>query len=173
MYVLEITNILSPIENQLLGMLGFSRAHVILWQNWGSCGEHAIVTAYLLHKFGYNVRTAHFNDIDHSWAEVYVNRSWYIVDPWYIGIVYEKEYHSNKYLVPANNLASLKNFVGNHKVLCVLLNNEEIDCTKEHGYHEKYRETRMSKLTKIMFSISSIIFLRELSKREYKNICKN
>ena len=135
MSALEIDNMLSLIDYWFLGMLGFTQAHVILWQGWGSCGEHAIVTAHLLNKLGYTVRVAHFNDIDHTWAEVYVNGSWYIVDPWYIGGVYENQYQGNKYLVPIEVLASLKNFSGNHKVLCRYLNDSvETDCTNEHGY---------------------------------------
>ncbi len=135
MSALEIDNMLSPIDYWFLGMLGFTQTHVILWQGWGSCGEHAVVTAYLLHRLGYSVRVVHFNDIDHTWAEVYVNGSWYIVDPWYIGGVYKKQYQGDKYLVPINILASLKDFSGNHKVLCRYLNDSvETDCTDEHGY---------------------------------------
>jgi len=134
MSALEIDNMLFPIDYWLLGRLGFTQAHVILWQGWGSCGEHAIVTAYLLHRLGYTVRVARFNNIDHTWAEVYVNGSWYIVDPWYIGIVYEEQYQGNKYLVPINVLASLKDFSGNHRVLCGYLDGGEMDCTSEHGY---------------------------------------
>ena len=137
MSALEIDNMLSPIDYWFLGMLGFTQAHVILWQGWGSCGEHAVVTAYLLHRLGYTVRVAHFNDIDHTWAEVYVNGSWYIVDPWYIGGVYEKQYQGNKYLVPIEVLASLKDFSGDHKVLCGYLNGTEVDCTSEYGYQTR------------------------------------
>ena len=131
---LEIDNMLSFIDYWFLGMLGFTQAHVILWQGWGSCGEHAVVTAYLLDRLGYTVRIAHFNNIDHTWAEVYVNGSWYIVDPWYIGNVYKKQYQGNKYLVPVDILASLKDFSGNHRVLCRYLNSTETDCTSGHGY---------------------------------------
>ena len=134
MSALEIDNMFSPIDYWLLGVLGFTPAHVVLWQGWGSCGEHAIVTAYLLNRLGYTVRIAHFNNIDHTWAEVYVNGSWYIVDPWYIRLVYEKQYHENKCLVPINTLASLANFSGNHKVLCRYPNGAEKDCASEHGY---------------------------------------
>jgi len=134
MSALEIDNMLSPIDYWLLGRLGFTQAHVILWQGWGSCGEHSIVTAYLLHRLGYTVRVARFNNIDHTWAEVYVNGSWYIVDPWYIGIIYEEQYQGNQHLVPINVLASLKDFLGNHRVLCEYLHGVEMDCTSEHGY---------------------------------------
>ena len=135
MFALEIDNTLSSIDYWFLGILGFTQAHVVLWQGWGSCGEHAIVTAYLLNRLGYTVRIVHFNNIDHTWAEVYVNGSWYIVDPWFIGGVYEKQYQGNKYLVPMEVLASLNDFSGNHKVLCRYLNNSvETDCTNGHGY---------------------------------------
>jgi len=131
---LEIDNMLSFIDYWFLGMLGYTQTHVVLWQGWGSCGEHAVVTAYLLDRLGYTVRVAHFNDIDHTWAEVHVNDSWYIVDPWYIGNIYEKQYQGNKYLVPVDILASLKDFSGNHRVLCRYLNGTETDCSSEHGY---------------------------------------
>jgi hypothetical protein len=133
---LEIDNMLSFtfIDYRILGKLGFTRAHVILWQGYGSCGEHAIVTAFLLNSLGYDVRVVRFSDIDHQWAEVYLNNTWYIVDPWYIGHVYEREFHGNKYLVPAGILASLDNFSGNHVVTCVYINGTRIDCTREHGY---------------------------------------
>jgi len=135
MSVLEIDNMLSQVDYQLLGVLGFSKAHVVLWQGWGSCGEHAIVVAYLLYKLGYNVRIANFSDIDHVWTEVYIEGSWYIVDPWYIGIYYEVEFNGDKYLVPIDVLASLKNFTGIHEVLCEYLNGTQVSCSTEHGYH--------------------------------------
>jgi len=134
MSALEINNMLSQVDYLLLGILGFTPAHVILWQGWGSCGEHAIVTAYLLHRLGYEVRVTHFNDIDHVWAEVHVNGSWYIVDPWYIGLVYKNQYHGGQHLVPSEILASLKHFSGNHRVTCTYLNGTQTSCSDEHGY---------------------------------------
>ena len=134
MSALEIDNMLSPTDYWFLGILGFTRAHVILWQEWGSCGEHAIATAYLLHRLGYTVRTAYFGHIDHTWAEVYVNGTWYIIDPWYIGNVYKELNNGNKYLVPENTLSSLKNFSGSHIILCNYFNGTRTNCTIEHGY---------------------------------------
>ncbi|MEM1611513.1 MAG: transglutaminase domain-containing protein [Sulfolobales archaeon] len=135
MSTLKIDTMLSQTDYWLLSALHFTQAHVILWQGWGSCGEHAIATAYLLNRLGYAVRIAHFSDIDHAWAEVYVNGSWYIVDPWYIGIVYEKQYRGNIYLTPIEVLSSLEDFSGDHKVLCRYLDSDiEIDCTDEYGY---------------------------------------
>ena len=134
MSALEIDNMLSPLDYKLLSMLGFSQSHVILWQGWGSCGQHAVVTAYLLHRLGYTVRIAYFTDIDHAWAEVHINGSWYIVDPWYIGLIFEDKYHGSRYLAPASILATLKNFSGSHTVMCRYFNGSQIDCTGEHGY---------------------------------------
>lgn len=127
--VFKIDAMLSPTDSLVIQMLGFSQAHVILWQGWGSCGEYAIVTEYLLHRLGYDVRLAEFTDIDHTWAEVFVNGTWYIVDPWYIGL-----YYKDKYLVPASSLAQLDKFSGYHGVLCTYLNGTEVDCTSDHGY---------------------------------------
>jgi len=134
MSVLEIDNMLSHFDYTVIGILGFSRAHVILWQEWGSCGQHAIVTAYLLRELSYITRTAHFTDVDHAWAEVYLDGSWYIVDPWYIGLVHERQYQGSKHLVLTNVLASLWDFSGNHTVMCMYINGTVVDCTNEHGY---------------------------------------
>lgn len=127
--ILEIDNVLTQADYMIIHALGFSRPHVILWQGWGSCGQRAIVTAYLLHRLGYDVRLAKFTDVDHMWAEVLINGTWYIVDPWYIGQRYE-----DRYLIPASILASLSGFRGNHGVLCTYLNETEVDCTNDHGY---------------------------------------
>jgi hypothetical protein len=135
MSALEINNLLTPVDYWLLGMLGFSQAHVIIWQGWGSCGEHAILTSYLLSKLGYTTRIVRFKHVDHTWAEIYVNGTWYIVDPWYIGSEYKKQYHESNYLVPEDKLATLNEFSGNHRVICFYPNNTLEDCTKEHGYH--------------------------------------
>lgn len=131
---LEIDNMLSQYDYWFLSVFGFNRAHVILWQGWGSCGQYATATAYLMNRLGYVVRMARFLDIDHGWAEVFINNTWYIVDPWYIGIVYKRQYQGDVYLVPASILASLENFRGYYRVLCEYLNATEIDCTNEHGY---------------------------------------
>jgi len=131
---LEIDSMLSQSDYRFLRVFGFSRAHVILWQGWGSCGQYAIATTYLLSRLGFTVRVARFLDIDHSWAEVSINSTWYIVDPWYIGIVYERQHKGGAHLVPASALALLKGFRGQHRVLCTYLNATEVDCTGEHGY---------------------------------------
>lgn len=119
------------VDYWFLGKLGFSEAHVILWQGWGSCEEYAITTAYVLSRLGYSIRFARFTDIDHMWAEVYIGDTWYIVDPWHIG-----NYHEVKHLVPASKLASISKFSGDHKVLCTYPDNRgvEVDCSSEHGY---------------------------------------
>ncbi|QOR94535.1 transglutaminase domain-containing protein [Thermosphaera chiliense] len=134
MAVLEIDNTLSSFDYSFLSVLGFTRAHVILWQGWGSCGQYAITVAYLMNRLGYTARISRFLDIDHMWAEVFANGTWYIVDPWYIGIVYENQHHGNRHLVPANILASLENFTGYHQVSCEYFNETITNCTSEHGY---------------------------------------
>jgi len=125
--VLEIDNMLSANDYNILLLLGFHTAHIILYQKWGSCGEYAIVTAYLLNRLGFETRIARFANIDHSWAEVKFNESWYIVDPWYIGYHYE-----NRSLVPIKSLASL--FQGNHTIIVSYLNGTKMNASKEHGY---------------------------------------
>jgi len=125
--VLEINNMLSRTDYAVLRWLDFDIAHVVFFQKWGSCGEYAIATTYLLNSLGFKVRIAHFTNIDHSWAEVRLNNSWYIVDPWYIGLRYD-----NHLLIPVEKLASL--FVGNHTVIVTYLNGTQINASKEHGY---------------------------------------
>lgn len=125
---LEIDNMLSSTDYVILHMLGFHRAHIVFFQKWGSCGEYAIATAYLLSKLGYETRIAMFNNIDHSWAEIKLNNTWYIVDPWHIGLYYE-----NKLLVPAYKLSSI--FTGNHHIIVIYSNGTYLDASKEHGYN--------------------------------------
>jgi len=124
---LEIDNMLSDADYAVLRMLGFHVAHVIFFQKWGFCGEYAIATAYLLDKLGFETRIARFDNIDHSWAEVKLNNSWFIVDPWYIGKRYE-----NELLVPASKLSSL--FPEGLNVIVAYFNGTEVNTSKEHGY---------------------------------------
>jgi len=124
---LEIDNMLSKIDYSILGLLGFDVTHVVFFQKWGSCGQYAVTTSYLLSKLGFKVRVAKFKDIDHAWAEVQLNGTWYIVDPWYIGLFYK-----NHLLVPASELATL--FRGEHEVAALYFNGTEIDVSADHGY---------------------------------------
>jgi len=124
---LEIDNMLSDADYVILRMLGFHVAHVIFFQKWGSCGEYAIATAYLLDKLGFETRIARFDNIDHSWAEMKLNNSWFIVDPWYIGKRYE-----NELLVPVSKLSLL--FPEGHNVIATYFNGTEANVSREHGY---------------------------------------
>ena len=127
--ILELDNLLSDTDYWILRTLGFEKAYVILFQKWGSCGEYATVTEFLLRELGFETRIAKFENIDHNWAEIKLNGSWYIVDPWYIGLHYK-----NHLLVPAKELASLGPFSGNHTVIVVYSDGTEADASKEHGY---------------------------------------
>ena len=124
---LEIDNMLSETDYLILRLLGFDVAHVIFFQKWGSCGQYAVATSYLLDKLGFEARMAKFKDIDHTWAEVQINGTWYIVDPWYIGLFYR-----NHLLVPASELARL--FKGEHEVVALYFNRTEVNASADHGY---------------------------------------
>lgn len=102
-----------------MGVFGFNRAHVILWQGWGSCGQYATATTYILSRLGYTLRVARFLDTGRSWAEVFVNSTRYI------GIVYEHQHKDSTYLVPANVLTLLEDFRGQHQVLCTYLTQQK------------------------------------------------
>jgi len=75
----------SILDYHIMETLGITRADVIIYQGWGSCGQVAFVIEELLYEFGYDSRRATFIGIDHAWAEVYYEGEWQIVDPWYIG----------------------------------------------------------------------------------------
>lgn len=74
----------SIVDSQLMELLGITRADLIVYQGWGSCGQIAIVIEELLNRFGYESRRAKFIGIDHEWAEVFYEGSWKIVDSGYI-----------------------------------------------------------------------------------------
>lgn len=69
-----------------------SRADVILFQGWGSCGQAAILLSQVMHESGYESRVARFKGIDHQWAEVRNETNWLIVDPWYIGNLIDMQF---------------------------------------------------------------------------------
>lgn len=124
---LELDNILSETDYFILRLLGFDATHIILFQKWGSCGQYAITTSYLLNKLGFEARIAKFKDVDHTWTEVRINGTWYIVDPWYIGLFYR-----DHLLVPASELANL--FKGEHEVVALYFNGTKVNTSAEHGY---------------------------------------
>jgi hypothetical protein len=121
------------IDNQISGTLldpfimkiwGVTRAGLIVYQGWGTCGQASILIEELLHRVGYETRQAFFKGIDHQWTEVKYNGTWLIVDPWYIGIFAE-----------AQNLKSIKpEFQQASGVEVQYSNGTKIDASLEHGY---------------------------------------
>jgi hypothetical protein len=121
------------IDNKISGTLldpyimkgfGVTRADLIVYQGWGTCGQAAILIEELLHDAGYQTREAYFKNIDHQWAEVNYNGKWLIIDPWYIGN-----------LVDIQNLKDLKPEFKQATGVEVQYNNGTIfDASHEHGY---------------------------------------
>ncbi len=124
--ILELNERLGYLDICIAAALGLHDAHIILYQGWGSCGHYAILTSYILGETGYPVRIARFKDRDHAWAEVQINGTWYIVDPWYIG-----KYYANSLLVPAYKLAEKFHSSG---VIVECPNGTRADANAEHGY---------------------------------------
>jgi len=120
------TYIYSPI---LLGkyvtqQFGITRADIIVYQGWGTCGQAAILIEELLARAEYETRQASFKNIDHAWAEVKYNGTWLIIDPWYIGILKE-----------AQNLKNLRpEFQNATGVIVQYPDGTTNDASKEHGY---------------------------------------
>ncbi|QOJ79022.1 transglutaminase domain-containing protein [Infirmifilum lucidum] len=127
--VFELDNHLSLLDNRLLKKFGFSRAHVIVFQGWGSCGQYAEVAWYIFSSLGLEARQVKFRERDHRWAEVRLNGTWYIFDPWYIGLHY-----NDKYMVPASELAKIPRFSGSYTVVEIRPEGTEVDVSLEHGY---------------------------------------
>ena len=73
----------------LIEMFNVTRAEIILYQRWGSCGQEADLVEEILFRSGYETRTAHFIGIDHGWAEAHLNGTWWIINPGYIGNITE------------------------------------------------------------------------------------
>ena len=112
------------LDPQLLQFWGISRADIILYQGWGSCGQAAILIEELLQKLGYESRRATFIGIDHAWAEVKNGSQWLIVDPWYIGN-----------LVQIQDLKTFKpEFEKASGVKVLHKNGTILDLSKEYGY---------------------------------------
>jgi len=112
------------IDPHIMKTWGATSADLILYQGWGSCGEAAILIEELLHGAGYETRLAHFKGIDHEWAEVKHNGTWWIVDPWYIGK-----------LVEAQTLRNVKHVFQNASGVEVQYSNGTVvDASLEHGY---------------------------------------
>jgi len=101
-----------------------TRADLIVYQEWGTCGQAALLIGELFQRAGYDTRQAFFKGIDHQWAEVKHNATWWIVDPWYIGN-----------LVQPQNLRNLKPaFQKASGVKVHYTNGTSADASLEHGY---------------------------------------
>lgn len=126
--------VLFKIDTQIMGTLldpylmknfEVTKADLIVYQEWGTCGEEANLIEELLHRAGYNeTREAHFKNIDHQWAEVNYQGKWLIVDPGYIGNLKE--------------IQNLKNFKADFRtasgVEVQYYNGTTIDASHEYGY---------------------------------------
>jgi hypothetical protein len=75
----------TPLDPCIMKVWGVTRADLIVYQGWGACGQAAILLEELFLRAGYETRDAHFKGIDHQWAEVKHNGTWWMIDPWYIG----------------------------------------------------------------------------------------
>ncbi|MCW3986658.1 MAG: hypothetical protein NWE91_09685 [Candidatus Bathyarchaeota archaeon] len=112
------------LDPYIMKIWGVTRASLIVYQGWGSCGQAAILIEELLHDAGYETRQAHFKNIDHQWAEVINKGKWLIFDPWYIGN-----------LVEIQNLKNIRpEFQQASGVEVQYRNGTIIDASPEHGY---------------------------------------
>lgn len=112
------------LDPYIMQIWSVTRADLIIYQGWGSCGQAALLIGELLQRAGYEVRQAFFKNIDHQWAEVKYNGTWLIVDPWYIGN-----------FVEAQNLKNVKpEFQQASGVEVQYSNGTRIDASHEHGY---------------------------------------
>ena len=126
--LLEIDNYVwnGIIDYQFMKIMGITRADLIVYQGWGSCGQIAIVIEELLHKFGSESRRAKFIGIDHEWAEVNYNGKWQIVDPGYIT--------QEQTLMDIGDLGSDLRFSGASGVTVRFRNGTIFDMSVNYGY---------------------------------------
>jgi len=112
------------LDPYIMKVWGVTRADLIVYQGWGTCGQAALLIGELFQLAGYETRQAFFKGIDHQWAEVKYNGTWWIVDPWYIGN-----------LVQPQNLRNLKPaFQKASGVEVQYTNGTSTDASLEHGY---------------------------------------
>lgn len=126
---LEIDNHIcySVIDCTVMDILGVSRADLILYQGWGSCGQAAVVNEQILHELGYETRRAKFIGRDHEWAEVKnPEGKWQIVDPDYIT--------QSRSLMDIEELGTDTRFQDATGVEVMYRNGTIMDMSKEHGY---------------------------------------
>ena len=77
----ELNNRVSWVDIYAMAARNISIVHLILYQGYGSCGEYALVCEYIFDKLGFETRYARFIGIDHAWAEIKINDTWYITSP--------------------------------------------------------------------------------------------
>jgi hypothetical protein len=112
------------LDSYIMKIYGVTAADLIVYQGWGSCEESAILIEELLHQAGYETRLAYFIGIDHEWAEVKYNGTWWIVDPWEIGN-----------LVAAINLRNMRPAFQQATGVEVQYENGTLaNASQEHGY---------------------------------------
>jgi len=112
------------LDSYIMRVWGVTRGDVIVYQGWGTCGQSALLIGELLQRAGYETRQAFFKGIDHQWAEVEHNGTWWIVDPWYIGN-----------LVEARDLREINPVFQNASGVEVQYSNGTIvDASHGHGY---------------------------------------
>jgi hypothetical protein len=117
----EIFN--NPLDCQILNWMGITRADIIIYQGWGSCGQTAIVIEQILYDLGYTSWRAKFIERDHAWAEVENDDGkWQIVDP-FIG-----------FFVNVEDLGSDSRFQDASGVIVEFRNGTIVDMSEEHGY---------------------------------------
>ncbi len=124
--IFRIDNLVSYtlLDPYIMKAWGVTRADLIVYQGWGTCGQAALLIGELFQRAGYETRQAFFKGIDHQWAEVKHNGTWWIVDPWYI-----------ENLVQPINLRNLKPaFQKASGVEVQYTNGTRANASLEHGY---------------------------------------
>jgi hypothetical protein len=128
--VFKIDNWLSSslLDLYIMRVWGATRADLILYQGWGTCGQAALLLEELFQRAGYETRDAAFASRNHQWAEVRHNGTWWMVDPWYIGSLTHP-------LVQPQNLRNLNSaFQKESGVDVQYVNGTIADASSEHGY---------------------------------------
>lgn len=70
----------SIIDSEIMKLYGLTRADIILFHGWETCGQTAVVTSQLLSDLGFETRRAKWLVRDHEWAEVKYNGEWVSFD---------------------------------------------------------------------------------------------
>ncbi|MFZ7137762.1 MAG: hypothetical protein ACOWW1_05030 [archaeon] len=70
----------SIFDSEIMKLYGLTRADIILFHGWETCGQTAVVTSQLLSDLGFDARRARWIGRDHEWAEVIYNGEWVTFD---------------------------------------------------------------------------------------------